>query len=74
MADILNFLDNWFSTNGTITSSNTAKLSKFMSEFGAEIDKLSYIPNNGGRKLANYSPRSLMYFVALSLCSSSIAA
>lgn len=54
MNEILEFLDNWFKKNGTIDSTDTSKLSQFMSEFGAEIDKLSVVPPEGASKLILY--------------------
>ena len=50
MNNIMLFLDNWLETNGTIDVSDNSKLSKFMTELGNEIDKLSVAPPNGANK------------------------
>ncbi|GEM_PF-1744289 len=54
MNNIMLFLDNWLETNGTIDVSDNSKLSKFMTELGNEIDKLSVAPPNGANKLILY--------------------
>lgn len=58
MKNITKFLKDWLSKEGIITSSDTEKLSRFMTELGIEIDKLSVDPPDGASNLILYGGNS----------------
>ena len=54
MDKLLDFLDGWIERNGTLNSSDTDTLKKFMTGLGSEIDSLSVSPPAGSKRLILY--------------------